>query len=228
MLRQCPGLDQRRSGAKDDSRASEIRYNASPKCLLFVFSSLALTLTLTLTLVFSPKALYYYASRMKMKLFLLAWMAGATLFVSGCAGWSGPNGLGQRVLVVCKTTPAQQAAAQNLSNQYFSQVASGKKARPVRHYVALQTLDPNAKQRGKYVTARDTAQKKAESQGEPLGSGWVDPSQLHCVMVFDVVTHESVGTDCYVVGDLPKVGDIFTYDTFPAEFVATSAEFVAQ
>jgi hypothetical protein len=43
-------------------------------------------------------------------------------------------------------------------------------------------------------------------------------------MVFDVVTHESVGTDCYVVAELPKVGDVLTYDTFPAEFVASSAE----
>jgi hypothetical protein len=165
---------------------------------------------------------------MKMKLSLLAWMAGVALFVGGCAGWGGPNHLGQHVLVVCKTTPAQQAAAQNLSNQYFSQVASGKKARPGRRYVALQTLDPNEKQRAKYEKTRIAAQKKAESEGEPLGSGWADASQLHCIMVFDVVTHESVGTDCYVVAGLPKIGDFSTYDTFPAEFVATSAEFVAQ
>ena len=83
---------------------------------------------------------------MSLKLSLFALVAGVALFVSGCAGLTGPNGLGQRVLVVCKVTPAQQAAAQNLSNQYFSQVASGKKARPGRRYVALQTLDPNAKQ----------------------------------------------------------------------------------
>jgi hypothetical protein len=95
-------------------------------------------------------------------------MTGVALLVSGCAGSSGPKGLGQLVLVVCKTTPAQQAAAQSLSNQYFSQVASGKKARPSRRYVALQTLDPDAKQRGKYVKTRDDAQKKAESKGEPL------------------------------------------------------------
>jgi hypothetical protein len=120
-----------------------------------------------------------------------------------------------------------QDYARNLSNQYFSDVASGKKARPSRRYVALQTLDPNAKQRGKYLKTREDAQKKAESKGEPLGSGWADGSQLHCVMVFDAASHESVGTDCYVVAELPKVGDIFTYDTFPAEFVATSAEYVA-
>jgi hypothetical protein len=165
---------------------------------------------------------------MKRKLSLLAWMAGVVLLVSGCAGWSGPNGLGQHVLVVCKTTPAQQAAAQNLSNRYFSQVASGKRARPARRYVALQTLDPNEKQRAKYQKTRLAAQDKAQAKGEPLGSGWADASKLHCIMVFDVVTHESVGTDCYVVADLPKIGDFATYDTFPAEFVASSAEFVAQ
>jgi hypothetical protein len=164
---------------------------------------------------------------MNFKFFSFIWMTGAALFVGGCAGLSGPNGLGQRVLVVCKTTPAQQAAAQKLSNQYFSQVASGKKARPTRRYVAVQTLDPNEKQRGKYVQTRAAAQKKAETSGEPVGSGWPDASSLHCVMVFDVVTHESVGTNCYVVGSLPTVGELNTYDTFPAEFVASSAQYVA-
>jgi hypothetical protein len=164
---------------------------------------------------------------MNFKLFLSVWMAGVTMFVAGCAGLAGPNGLGQRVLVVCKTTPAQQAAAQKLSNQYFSQVASGKKARPTRRYVAVQTLDPNEKQRDKYVQTRVAAQKKAETSSEPLGAGWPDPSSLHCIMVFDVVTHESVGTNCYVVGTLPTVGELNTYDTFPAEFVATSAQYVS-
>jgi hypothetical protein len=164
---------------------------------------------------------------MNFKLFLSVCMAGVTLFVAGCAGLAGPNGLGQRVLVVCKTTPAQQAAAQKLSNQYFSQLASGKKARPTRRYVAVQTLDPNVKQRGKYVQTRAAVQKKAETSGEPLGAGWPDASGLHCIMVFDVVTHESVGTNCYVVGTLPTVGELNTYDTFPAEFVASSAKYVS-
>jgi hypothetical protein len=158
---------------------------------------------------------------------LFGWMAGVALLVGGCAGWSGPNGAGQHVLVVCKTTPAQQAVGQKLSNKYFSQIASGKKARPMRRYVAVQTLDPNQKQRGKYLQTRAAAQKKAASKGEPLGADWADPSQLRCIMIFDVVTHESVGTNCYVVGSLPTIGAVETYDTFPAEFVASSAQFVA-
>jgi hypothetical protein len=167
------------------------------------------------------------SSIMNLKLSLAASMAGVALFVGGCAAWSGPNSLGQHVLVVCKTTPAQQAAGQKLSNQYFSQIASGKKPRPIRRYVAVQTLDPNEKQRGKYVQTRAAAQKKAASKGESLGADWADPGHLHCIMIFDVVTHQSVGTNCYVVGSLPTIGAVETYDTFPAEFVASSAKFVA-
>jgi hypothetical protein len=88
----------------------------------------------------------------------------------------------------------------------------------------VQTLDPNEKQRGKYVRTRAAAQQKAETSGQTLGAEWADPSGLHCIMVFDVVTHESVGTDCYVVASLPLIGAVDTYDTFPAEFVASSAE----
>jgi hypothetical protein len=157
---------------------------------------------------------------------LVGFVAGLALLLSGCAGMTGPNGLGQHVLVVCKLAPDQQKAGQNRANGYFAQVASGKIARPARRYVAVQTLDPNKKQEAKYAQTKAAAQKKAESAGESLGPEWAEPSQLHCVMVFDVVTHESVGTNCYVVSSLPKLGDVATFDTFPAEFVATSAEFV--
>jgi hypothetical protein len=177
--------------------------------------------------VFHRTPLEVLFSMMDRKLFLLASIVGTALFFCGCAGWTGPNGLGQLVLVVCKTSPAQQAEAQKVSNEYFSQVASGKKARPGRRYVAVQTLDPNEKQRGKYVQTRVAAQKKAESNGKSIGSEWPDSSALHCVMVFDVVTHEAVGTNCYVVGSVPAIGAVETYDSFPAEFVASSAELVS-
>jgi hypothetical protein len=156
----------------------------------------------------------------------VCFVASLALLVGGCAGLTGPNRLGQHVLVVCKLAPDQKTAGQNRANGYFAQVASGKIARPARRYVAVQTLDPNKKQQGKYAQTKAAAQTKAESAGESLGPEWVEPTQLHCVMVFDVVTHESVGTDCYVVSSLPKLGDVETFATFPAEFVATSAEFV--
>jgi hypothetical protein len=105
---------------------------------------------------------------MNCKLFQFAAIATAALFFGGCAGWTGPNGLGQLVRVVCKTTPAQQAEAQKVSNEYFTQVASGKKARPGRRYVAVQTLDFNEKQRGKYVQARAVAQKRPNRMASRL------------------------------------------------------------
>jgi len=157
---------------------------------------------------------------------LVGLIAGLALLVSGCAALTGPNGLGNYVLVVCKLAPDQQAAGQNRANEYFSQVSSGKKPRPARRYIAVQTLNPNKKQEAKYALVKEAAKKKAESNGQSLGPEWVDQSQLHCVMVFDVVTHESVGTDCYVVSSLPKLGETATFDTFPAEFVASSTEFV--
>jgi hypothetical protein len=110
--------------------------------------------------------------------------------LSGCASFSGPHGFGQWVLLIWKVTPAQKEDAQKRVNQYFTEVANHRKPRPWRRYVAVQTLDPNPKQQAKYLNSRATAQEKAQSEGKPLGSEWVEPSQLHCIMVFDVVTQE--------------------------------------
>lgn len=159
---------------------------------------------------------------MNLRHILFIYFAGLAMFVSGCASFNGPQGLGQLVLVICKITPAQKEDAKKRANQYFTEVANHRKPRPWHRYVAVQTLDPNSKQQDKYLQSRATAQKKAQSEGKPLGSEWVEPSQLHCIMVFDVVTEESIGEKCYVVGTLPKDGEINTYETFPAEFIATS------
>ena len=153
---------------------------------------------------------------------LLILFSGLALFVNGCASFYGPQGLGQWVLVVCKVAPAQKVDAQNRANQYFAAVASHRKPRPLRRYVAIQTLDPNPKQQAKYLESRATAQEKAQSEGKPLGSEWVEPSQLHCIMVFDVVTKEATNEKCYVVGTIPKDGEVNTYETFPAEFIAST------
>jgi hypothetical protein len=155
---------------------------------------------------------------------LLFFFSGLALFVSGCASFSGPHGLGQLVLLIWKATPAQKEDAQKRVNRYFTEVANHRKPRPWRRYVAVQTLDPTPEQQANYLKSRATAQEKAQSEGKPLGSEWVEPSQLHCIMVFDVVTQEPEGVSCYVVGTLPKVGELNTYETFPAEFIASSGE----
>ena len=159
---------------------------------------------------------------MKLQDTLFIYFASLAIFLSGCASFSGPQGLGQLVLVICKITPAQKEDSQKRANQYFTEVAAHRKSRPWHRYIAVQTLDPNPNQQAKYLNSRNTAQEKAQSEGKPLGSEWVEPSQLHCIMVFDVVTQEPLGEKCYVVGDLPKDGDVNTYETFPAEFIASS------
>jgi hypothetical protein len=161
---------------------------------------------------------------MNLRHFLFVCSAGLLLLTSGCSSFYGPRGLGQLVVLVWKVTPAQTADAQQRANRYFTKVAHHEKPRPRGRYVALQTLDPTPEQKQKYLKTRATAQEKAASEGKPLGSEWVDPSQLHCIMVFDVVTQESVGPSCYVVGTLPKIGDVNTYESVPAEFIASSAE----
>ena len=143
---------------------------------------------------------------MNLRHILFVYFASLAMFVSGCASFWGPNGLGERVLLIWKITPAQKEDAQKRANQYFTEVANHQRPRPWRRYVAVQTLDPNPKQQAKYLKSRVTAQEKAQAEGKPLGSEWVEPSQLHCIMVFDVVTQESVGDKCYVVGSLPNDG----------------------
>lgn len=142
--------------------------------------------------------------------------------VSGCAALTGPHGFGQRVLLIWKVTPAQTEAAQTRVNQYFTAVAHHQKPRPKRRYVAVQTLDPNPKQQLKYLQSRAAAQAKAESEDKGLGPEWVEPSQLHCVMVFDLETHEFVGGVCYVVSSMPAEGEVNVFETYAAEFIASS------
>jgi hypothetical protein len=153
---------------------------------------------------------------------LFACVAGFALYVSGCTSMSGPHGLGTRVLLIWKVSPAQKATAQARVNQYFTQVALRQKPRPRHRYVAVQTLDPNPAQRIGYLRSRAAAQAKADAEDSPLGPEWVDPSQLHCVMVFDVETHGSVGDVCYVVSTLPAEGEVDTFNAYGAEFVASS------
>jgi hypothetical protein len=150
-----------------------------------------------------------------------------TLFICDYVSFRSPRDVRSR-FVTERVTAGQTIVALPATTQYRSQVASGQKPRPARRYVSVQTLDPNENQRAKCAQTRAAAQQKAESKGQPLRPEWADPSSLHCIMVLDVVTHESVGTSCYVVSSLPSLGNVSTYDTFPAEFVASSAEFLPE
>lgn len=148
-----------------------------------------------------------------------AGLAGLALFLNGCGDFGGHYGLGRFVLAICKISPEQKQDAQERVNRYFAAVANHQKPRPWRRYIAVQTLDPNPKQVTKYLQTRAAAQKKATSEDRTLGPEWTEPSQVHCIMVFDVQTREFVGSGCYVVSSLPAIGQVTTFETYSAQFV---------
>jgi hypothetical protein len=149
----------------------------------------------------------------------MAAFAGMALFFGGCSGLSDHYGLGHFVLTIRKISPAQQQDAQERVNRYFTAVKNHQKPRPWRRYIAVKTLDPNPKQVAKYLQAKAAAQKKAESEDRTLGPEWTEPSQLHCIMVFDVQTREVVGSGCYVVSSEPQVGQVTAFEHYEAEYV---------
>jgi hypothetical protein len=57
---------------------------------------------------------------------------------------------------------------------------------------------------------------KADWNKEKLSDRWVEPAKLHCVMVFDTVSQEFVGSGCYVLGATLQVGEIDTFETHSA------------
>lgn len=142
-----------------------------------------------------------------------------SFFVDGCSTFSRQSALVEFVLTICKISPDQQKAGQEAVNHYFAAVEKHEKPRTQHRYVAVRTLDPNPKQKAKYLQVKADAEKKAASENRPLGPEWTDPSQLHCIMVFDTQTREVVGSGCYVVSSLPAVGEVKTFEGFDAEYV---------
>lgn len=142
------------------------------------------------------------------------------LFVSGCAGFNEQSGLAYRVLLICRDiSQPQRQTAQRRADDYLAAVAKQQKPRPSKRYVAVQTLDPTPNQRANYLKVRAAAEQKAAAEGKPRDPAWVEPSQLHCLMVFDTETRQFVGSGCYVVGNLPTVGEVATFESVDAEYV---------
>ena len=140
-------------------------------------------------------------------------------FLGGCITPGVRSAWNHFVLVICKVSPEQKVDAKRRVDAYFAQVENRQRPRPYKHYIAVQTLDPNPAQTQKYLKTRETEQKKAADAGKPLGPEWKEPNELHCIAVFDVETHEYVGGSCYVVSALPTVGQVTTFDTYSAEFI---------
>jgi hypothetical protein len=115
-------------------------------------------------------------------------------------------------------TSAQIATAQQRAHGWWSSVLRGEKPKAQTRFVAVQTLNPTPSQKAAYQ--RDRAHR---SKGQLARAGeektWSEPDEVKCLMLFDTTTQQVVGTECYVVGELPKENDLVKFETTVAQFV---------
>ncbi len=140
------------------------------------------------------------------------------LFLFGCAnppGWSG--GARNIVLLICKISPEQQKVAEANIQHYQAR----KHPPTTNRYVAVDTLRPNKKQTETYAKKVASEKQKADWNREKLSDRWVEPAKLKCVMVFDTVSKEFVGSGCYVVGVTLQPGEVDTFETHSAEYIGS-------
>jgi hypothetical protein len=155
---------------------------------------------------------------MTRRIFTLA-IAYVTVLFSGCeTSWdygSINNGYPNNY----KFSPQQQRTAEMQVRRYEGAVKRGKRAAARQRYIAVQTLDPDRKQLEAYTKQREAQQKFDETQGRSLSPELVQPHQFHCLMVFDTVSEQFVGSGCYVVSALPAEEQLVKLESVTAEFV---------
>jgi hypothetical protein len=137
---------------------------------------------------------------------------------AGCA--TGPSwSVGARniVLLICKISPEQQKVAEANIRTYQTRKHQATKSR----YVAVDTLRPNKKQTETYLKKVAKEKQKADWNKEKVSDRWVEPAKLRCVMVYDTVSKEFVGSGCYVVGVSLEPGEIDTFETHSAEYIGS-------
>ena len=158
----------------------------------------------------------YHCASMKRSPLILVFF---TLFLfAGCAtppSWSG--GARSVVLLICKISPEQQKVAETNIRNYQTRKHQQTKSR----YVAVDTLRPNKKQTETYRKKVAAEKQKADWNKERLSDRWVEPDKLFCVMVFDTVSKEFVGSGCYVVGVTLQPGELDTFETHSAEYIGS-------
>ena len=103
-------------------------------------------------------------------------------------------------------TPEQQATAKQQVENYLAAVKRGRKHAATQRYISVETLRPTKKQ------LEDYSQKRRLPRT-------AEPSQLRCLMVFDTLTRQFVGSGCYVVPSEPSIGEVAKFETVSAEFV---------
>lgn len=143
----------------------------------------------------------------------------ALVLFAGCTTpprWSGGGG-SNIVLLICKISPEQQKVAEANVRSYKAR----KHPHTASRYIAVDTLRPNKKQTETYVKKVTSEKQKADWNKEKLSDRWVEPAKLQCVMVFDTVSQEFVGSGCYVVGATLQLGEMDTFETHSAEYIGS-------
>jgi hypothetical protein len=155
---------------------------------------------------------------MTRRLFTISF-AFVTLLLSGCETLLDYGSIHEAYLGIYKINPQQQRAAQMQVRRYSGAVKRGKRAPAKSRYIAVQTLDPDPSQREHYAKQRESQRKIDEAQGRALAPEWVEPTKIHCLMVFDTQSKQFVGSGCYVVAALPAAEQLVKLETVTAEFV---------
>jgi hypothetical protein len=141
------------------------------------------------------------------------------LVLAVCAGCTTPLGESTRniVLLICPASADQKRVAEQNLHQYRAH----HHHHPVSRYIAVDTSRPNQKQTAAYMKKVAEEKQKADAKKEKLSDRWVDPAKLHCVMVFDTVYQEFVGSGCYVVGGVPAQGETDSFEGHNAEYIGS-------
>jgi hypothetical protein len=121
------------------------------------------------------------------------------------------------VLLICPADESQKNAAQASVNRYRTR----KHSRPVGRYIAVDTLPPNKVQKAAYVKKVAEEKQKAAAKNEKLSDRWVEPSATKCVCIWDTVSQEFVGSNCYVVGGNLQVGETGVFETHTSTYVGS-------
>jgi hypothetical protein len=103
-------------------------------------------------------------------------------------------------------TSEQRIGAKLEAESYLLAVHTGHKHAPTRRYISVETLRPTKRQLDEYTRKLPAARQ-------------VDPTKLHCLMVFDTQTKEFVGSQCYIVDSEPSTGGVAQFEGISAEFV---------
>ncbi len=155
-----------------------------------------------------------------MKSHLLGLIFALTVLLSGCqtagrlVSFAGDWAVG-----VYQATTSQIRLADERASKLFDRMTPSEKEAlkaDGTRYLAVRTEDPNPAQ-------MQEIRRRASSPGggtyaRPTSS---PPKKVYCVMVWDTVTQEVVGTECYAVFKLPAPGQAARFDTYTTQFVGS-------